>query len=195
MTKHGLTNSTEGSNMHATNGQNLAGRWKSPSHAGWALENSASLQRFIADALEVSPATVSRYISEDRGPVTGFYTLVEKLAVYRKSDAGHVIGGAFEAAVAAVSGDLSVDEIRARLYNALMQETRAQAEEDRAEHRVAVALGRTSSPDASPEDFAELSAALDEHEHATRDETGWHLTALAYNRALRKMLAPTEGPR
>lgn len=144
--------------------------------AGWALRASSTSQKVLTAVLACDKSWTSRQCNgHPNGAVQRFFETVRKLVADGRTDAGHVIAGALAVAEEEAC-KLPTDVIRARLYHALTEETRAQAEEDRAEYRVVRALH---------DDPTDLRAALEAHDEAIRQESGWHITALIYNRALR----------
>lgn len=157
--------------MHARKGRRYARE-----EAGFAIKYSAPRQKQVAAALGIDQSNVSRQIhGEQDGDASRFYELVRRVVLENHAAAGHLIAGAMAVAEEAAL-ELGADVCRARLLDALAQETIAQSKEDVASYELAVALG---------DDSPTLRAALERHDAAIRHETGRHVDVLIYNRALR----------
>ena len=146
-----------------------------PTPAGWAFKHSASQQKHLAHALQVSASTISRMISgELPSAVSQAETLVRTLVREGRTDAGHVIGHLMAVAESEAI-ELGAAECKRRLLKCLAQETVLQAAEDVAEYELAHALGTDE----------DLRAKLEAHDQAVCREVGSEIDALIYNRALR----------
>lgn len=157
--------------------------------AGWALGQCAAAQQVLAHVLSISESWVSRQVhGHESGAAQRFYQAVRDLTAAHKTDAGALIAGALAVATEEAV-DLAFTEILRRLSHALAREAAAEGRENEATGRVQQLLGRLSAmPDGRPNGStldAELREAMQEHDRATREEMGWHITALIYSRALR----------
>lgn len=153
---------------------------------GWALKDSAPMQKHLAAALEMDPGDVSRFC---RGQVPAYiertHETIRKLVREARTDAGAFLAGFMLTAVEEASG-LPVLEIVHRLASSIAQETLFEGSENVEEGRVLIALGRfTADEDPAEDDLSELRSALEAHDTASRQEMGRAVDCVIYNRALR----------
>lgn len=157
--------------------------------AGQALAECAAAQQVLAHVLSISESWVSRQVNgHPSGAAQRFYQAVRDLTRAHKTDAGALIAGALAVATEEAL-ELGFREILGRLNHALHREAAAEGRENAATGRVQQLLGRLSEvPEEDPrrpELEADLREAMEQHDAATREEMGWHITALIYSRALR----------
>jgi hypothetical protein len=178
MSQHGRDGSAQAAGRHPTSAPSVGGRpAEVRREAGEALRWSAPRQKHIGHALGMDKADVSRECSGVQdGRASKFYELVRQVVRDGKTDAGMLIAGAMAVAEEEAVRSLTGPEIRARILDALAQETLTQAAEDIASHRLVMAISENSK---------DLRAALEGFDEACRKETGKHIDVLVYTRALR----------
>jgi hypothetical protein len=153
--------------------------------AGEALRLTARQGKVRAQVYGLNKADESRQSNGHTDGVVGrFYGYVRSAVREARAGAGPLIAGAMMVAEEEAL-KLPAPEIRRRLLECLAQEVHAQAEGDRAQYRLVVALG---------ENPADLREALEAYDAATRSETAAHAEALVYGRALRVARGWREGP-
>lgn len=142
--------------------------------AGFAIKYTAPAQKHTAEVLGLTPSGMSRRVSgEISGTIGDFYEVVRAVVRDRRTGCGHIITGAMLVAQEEAT-KLPEPEIRARLKDAIAQESITEGNENVAQHRLALALGGDG----------DLRAALENYDAAVRHEQAAHIEALVYGRAL-----------